>query len=300
MFIKTFLIWILNTVFGMHIKSKPIKVEFRPGSNMIVRGFATDFALVSRIDPKHWANGAAAQASGFSISNTYLSSVDDEDDEDTESIETPAQSQIRNIKRVLTTKVTSNKNGPGTIEANVDLELSPKEVYDELQNIPTPVSAENLDKKLDSYRKIYDTIRIDGSQGNKATVLDIIERLQNRVKYFASAETRAEFDKYKCTNDYAINILLDKHEHLKIGPADDFIPEFPLIALDAMNAYTDATVKLCGLKPVFYVIAKAKDFKVVTGRRSGRDPILLVQAPFGFYWQILGAWDEEMQHVADL
>ena len=31
-----------------------------------------------------------------------------------------------------------------------------------------------------------------------------------------------------------------------------------------------------------------------------RDPILLVQSPFGFYWQILGAWDKEMLILSEL
>ena len=31
-----------------------------------------------------------------------------------------------------------------------------------------------------------------------------------------------------------------------------------------------------------------------------RDPILLAQSPFGFYWQILGAWDKEMLLLGEL
>jgi uncharacterized lipoprotein len=47
----------------------------------------------------------------------------------------------------------------------------------------------------------------------------------------------------------------------------------------------------------FYVIAEEKSFKSAAEKR---DPILLVQSPFGFYWQILGAWDKEMILLSEL
>ena len=31
-----------------------------------------------------------------------------------------------------------------------------------------------------------------------------------------------------------------------------------------------------------------------------RDPILLAQSPFGFYYHILGAWDTEMLYLPEL
>ena len=53
-------------------------------------------------------------------------------------------------------------------------------------------------------------------------------------------------------------------------------------------------------KPIFYLIAEAKDFKQKKEMRQKRDPILLVQAPFGFYWQILGAWGPELRFLEEL
>ena len=50
-------------------------------------------------------------------------------------------------------------------------------------------------------------------------------------------------------------------------------------------------------KPVFYVIAEPDKFRKAYEKR---DPILLVQSPFGFYWQILGAWDKEMILLSEL
>jgi len=31
-----------------------------------------------------------------------------------------------------------------------------------------------------------------------------------------------------------------------------------------------------------------------------RDPILLAQSPFGFYYNILGAWEKEMVYLPEL
>jgi hypothetical protein len=64
-----------------------------------------------------------------------------------------------------------------------------------------------------------------------------------------------------------------------------------------MKKYTNNMKKLCQKKPVFYVIAEPDKFKKAYEKR---DPILLVQSPFGFYWQILGAWDKEMILLSEL
>lgn len=137
---------------------------------------------------------------------------------------------------------------------------NPKQVFDELETIPCPANMENLDNK--KYQEF--------------------------------------FSKFKNTSDELINKLLDVHTHLKIGPADDFIPEFPIDAHTTMLEYSDMVSNMCNKLPCFYIIAKANEFKTKEGERRKRDPILLVQSPIGMYWQILGAWDEEMELVNDL
>jgi hypothetical protein len=54
---------------------------------------------------------------------------------------------------------------------------------------------------------------------------------------------------------------------------------------------------LCNKKAVFYLISEKKQQKEVLRRR---DPILLAQSPFGFFWQILGAWDDEVKFLEEL
>jgi len=83
---------------------------------------------------------------------------------------------------------------------------------------------------------------------------------------------------------------LDKHLLVRKA-VEIFIPDFPVEAIKTMQTYTDKVMEVCGKKPIFYVIAEDDNFKKAYGKR---DPILLAQSPFGFYWYILGAWDKEM------
>jgi hypothetical protein len=122
----------------------------------------------------------------------------------------------------------------------------------------------------------------------------LIERIENRRRYVEFEDRIAE---YPHTSSEAIGGILKKEEHLRCKLADEFIPDFPKDAIEAMEDYTDLCIELCGKKPVFYVIADKKDFGVIDKKR---DPILLAQSPFGFVWQILGAWDEEMIFLGDL
>jgi len=117
--------------------------------------------------------------------------------------------------------------------------------------------------------------------------------LGNRKKYL---EHKEFFDNYQNTTDEKIKILLGKYD-LVMKTSDIFIPEFPDEAIAIMKEYTEKMETICEKKPIFYVIAEPEDFKKADEKR---DPILLVQSPFGFYWQILGAWDKEMLLLSEL
>jgi predicted MPP superfamily phosphohydrolase len=104
------------------------------------------------------------------------------------------------------------------------------------------------------------------------------------------------FDNFQNTTDKNIDELLKKY-NLVLNTSDIFIPEFPTEAISVMKEYTEIMKKVCEKKPIFYVIASADMFNKTYEKR---DPILLVQSPFGFYWQILGAWDKEMLILNEL
>lgn len=170
------------------------------------------------------------------------------------------------------------------------IKVRPVEILEELEVIPTPFSLIGLDDKIKVMKEKESIIQ---QKYAKREVTALIERLENRKKFEVHQDY---FIRFQNTNDEKIDILLTKYD-LVLKSSDIFIPEFPAIAINIMTEYTEKTKLLCEKKPVFYVIATDDKFKEKFKRR---DPILLVQSPFGFYWQILGAWDKEMILLTEL
>jgi hypothetical protein len=175
-------------------------------------------------------------------------------------------------------------------ETSRKIAVKPKDVLNELETIPTPWTLSNLDDKIEVLKYKSDLITQNYS---KREVQGLIERLENRKQWH---KYKNFFQEFQNTTDEKIDALLDNYD-LVMKTSDLFIPEFPDDAIAVMKKYTDNMQKLCKKKPVFYVIAEPDKFKKAYEKR---DPILLVQSPFGFYWQILGAWDEEMVLLSEL
>jgi len=169
--------------------------------------------------------------------------------------------------------------------------LKPVDVLHELEMPPTPFLLIMLDEKISVLKDKASLIRQDYS---KREVEALIERLENRKRY---SEFRPFFESFQSTTEEKISELLKNHTHLCMKTSDIFIPEFPDIAIKRMKEYEDNMQKLCGKKPVFYVIAEHDKFREAFKQR---DPILLAQSPFGFFYSILGAWDKEMMLLSEL
>jgi hypothetical protein len=170
------------------------------------------------------------------------------------------------------------------------IKVKPKDVLHELETVPTPFSLMGLDDKIEILK---DKEKLIVQHYAKREVSALIERLENRKKY---VEHKAFFDSFANTTDEKIDVLLGKYQ-LVMKTSDIFIPEFPDEAVKVMKDYTEKLKEVCNKKPIFYVIAEESLFKKSYEKR---DPILLVQSPFGFYWQILGAWDEELILLSEL
>lgn len=168
--------------------------------------------------------------------------------------------------------------------------IKPIDVLDQLETIPTPWTLSNLQDKINILKYKSELIV---QHYAKREVDALIERLENRKKW---EDHKAFFNEFQNTTDEKIDQLLEKYD-LVMNTSDLFVPEFPDDAIAVMKAYTEEMERLCGKKPVFYVIAEPDKFRKAYERR---DPILLVQSPFGFYWQILGAWDKEMILLSEL
>lgn len=122
----------------------------------------------------------------------------------------------------------------------------------------------------------------------------LMERLKNRRKIDGFEKL---LEKYPHTTSKLLNKIIAEHSNLRAEPAAQFVPDFPREAINAMKEYDEMCVKLCNKRAIFYVVADKKDFEKIPTKR---DPILLAQSPFGFFWQILGAWDDEMIYLGDL
>lgn len=202
----------------------------------------------------------------------------------------PTVQVVPNVPTQGDSLVSNQENKKPTDERK---EVSPKDVFGELERIPNPVDCNpnRLAMKIELMeRKI--NLGID-QRYTKEHMQGLIDCLKNRLRY---DEFKKFYEQYQYTNMEKIEQLLQKYK-LCMKESTLFVPTFPEDATKAMEDYTAKTKKLTGKRPVFYVIAKEDDFKK---KWKKHDPILLVQSPFGFYWQILGAWDDEMLLLEEL
>lgn len=167
-----------------------------------------------------------------------------------------------------------------------------------------------IDEKLDLIGKPPKTSRgrgrheyiefaeMGGVRYGREELQSIKERLLARYKLVdEKADWQRIFNEYPHTTNELIQNVLAANTHLSCKLAKEFVPDFPHEAVDAMKKYNKMCIEVCGRESVFYVVAQHKDFEKKDRRR---DPILLAQSPFGFFWQILGAWDEEMVLLDEL
>lgn len=168
--------------------------------------------------------------------------------------------------------------------------IKPIEIVDELKEKPKLLSTNNIDEKI---AVLNDKKEFINNNYAKHQVEGLISCLENRKQYDAHKSYFAQFD---TTSLEKIEELLTKYS-LVMKEADIFIPEFPDEAIKIMKSYAKKVKDITGKKPVFYVIATDENFQQAY---KDRDPILLAQSIFGFYYDILGAWDKEMIVLKEL
>ncbi|MES2224172.1 MAG: hypothetical protein V4469_04545 [Patescibacteria group bacterium] len=179
-------------------------------------------------------------------------------------------------------------------------EPTPKEVY-QLKTLNDDgfklnTDAKYVDGQIEDFKDKLALVKseeYDMRNGVKE-ISSILIRMENRKKY---ANHKKFFEEYPYTTTAKINVVIKDNDHLKVGQIAQFVADLPKDAVIAMKKYNAETKKLCDKQAVFYIIANKKDF-VKSDKR--RDPILLAQSPFGHFWQILGAWDEEMILLEEL
>lgn len=175
-------------------------------------------------------------------------------------------------------------------KADPQVKVKPIEVLDKLGRIPEPVKMEELDTQIATFE---DKTNLTNQHWAKQQMQAMVQCLKNRKKYPDHIEF---FSKFPYTTDEKISALVTTYK-LVIRSADLFVPTLPKEAIDIMKEYKETCKKISGTEPNFYVIAEEQDFK---DKYKKNDPILLVQSIFGFFWQILGAWDKELLILSEL
>ena len=194
----------------------------------------------------------------------------------------------------------SGGNAEGEINVNdPKFTVTPKQVVEELYRGPKLLELQGLDTKIEILKKKEKLIN---HHYTNLEVKGLILMLECRKKYqekskFLKKTYQEFFSCMETTDEEKISTLTSKYEHLDFRNADLFVPEMPDDAVELMETYTETVKELTGKKPLFFVIAKKEEFKK---KEEKRDPILLGQSPFGLYYYILGAWDEEMQYLPEL
>ena len=193
------------------------------------------------------------------------------------------------------TKARGKKKAKG-----IDVRITPKGVYKlEMLNKKGFVINTNkafIDEQIKSFEdklSLIDVQKFDMAQGVKE-ISSVLVRLENRRKY---SGFKKFFDQFAYTTSSMIDGVTKIHNHLQLGEVHQFMADMPKEAVEVMKNYSKNTEKLCNKKPLFYIIADKKDFQKTNSRK---DPILLAQSPFGHFWQILGAWDEEVLFLEEL
>lgn len=196
----------------------------------------------------------------------------------------------RNAEETLNGTMAWDEQGQPAERKDERIIITPVLALKELEVVPTPFDCENLDEKIASLK---DKSKLVNQRFVGAQLNGLIKRLENRKRYHEEYEFYHSFPN---TTEEKIDDLLSKYK-LVMQTSDLFIPVFPPEAIAIMKQYTAVTKKITGETPVYYVIAEEKDFEK---KREKLDPILLVQSPFGFFFQVLGAYGKEMLLLSEL
>lgn len=211
------------------------------------------------------------------------------------SFESDAYIRLETLAEAVDTKTPVKKQKPKKV-----IERTPKEIYHAKtlndNGYTLNCDLEYIDAQLADFKDKLAIIKStpDDMRRGVREIASVIARLENRKKYREFAEF---YEEYPYTTTSKVNELLKSQSYLKMGKVEQFLADMPKEAVKTMKEYTKTTEKLCGKKPLFYIIANKKDFQKSNTRR---DPILLAQSPFAHVWQILGAWDEEMLFLEEL
>jgi hypothetical protein len=175
------------------------------------------------------------------------------------------------------------------------VEVTPKDIVQEFEQ-PVDINLEDLERKLGLLYERAELYKTTIRQPIPPDIRHAISILEARKNY----PKLAEWIPWKTTTQEKINDLCKKYKLSHQG-TEDFIPELPQEAVDEITAYRKVHEAAFSHEPkitppvVLSIIAPTSMFKTRKG-----DPILLAKSPFGDFFYVLCAWDEEVAFVKDL
>jgi len=174
-------------------------------------------------------------------------------------------------------------------------EVKPKDIVQEFEQ-PVDVNLDDLQKKLDlvyERAELYKTTLRRMIPEDIRHAITVLEARKNYPKL-------TQWIPWKTTTQAKIDSLCKKYKLSHRG-TEDFIPELPQAAVDEITAYKKVHEAAFNHEPkitppvILSVIAPSSMFETRKG-----DPILLAKSPFGDFFYVLCAWDEEVAFVKDL
>ena len=131
---------------------------------------------------------------------------------------------------------------------------------------------------------------------NEYHALDFLEARQKYSKVY-------DLFKWPTTNQEKVLKLLKTYKLHAVDMKQDGsgVQNIPHEAIDEIEKYVKAFAKVNKKKqPQFRLIVDEPTYREMMAKVQKKDPILLALSPFGNWYYILGAWDEEVKYVDDL
>lgn len=180
------------------------------------------------------------------------------------------------------------------------IEKKPVEVVKEILTERPTFAMADLKGQIATIKKRINVLQEQGvaksTLENEYHALEFLEARQKYSKFY-------ELFKWPTTNQEKVLKLLKTYKLHAVDMNQDGsgVQNIPHEAIDEIEKYVKAFAKVNKKKrPQFRLIVDEPTYKEMMAKVKKKDPILLALSPFGNWYYILGAWDEEVKYVDDL
>ena len=176
--------------------------------------------------------------------------------------------------------------------------VKPIEVFDQIKKEDIIIDFSNLDEKIKVVQERLEVLSEHLSEEHLKDEYRALFYLKNRKRY---AEGKFNFE-WAMTNQDAMDDLCKRYK-LKIVALKQYYTLVPKEGVAEIKRYTQEYKKITNDLPIFELIIKddnTQSDEDKQQRKKNRDPILVANSPFGNFFFILGAWDDEVEVVDEI